>query len=138
MDPVLGPTDPSVALEGWNNCVTSSRGRRERWGMGAGPAAAAGGVSLREIKARLLAYKRCGRLDRVRLLVLTNCTFDGIVYNVARVMEECLACRNSPSGQSAFLCLYGVVTARHFFTFLGIFCALFNFSKKTCIFAHFF
>eukprot|EP00667_Euglena_gracilis_P001283 EG_transcript_1283 len=50
-----------------------------------------GGVSLREIKARLLAYKRCGRLDRVRLLVLTNCTFDGIVYNVARVMEECLA-----------------------------------------------
>jgi len=22
---------------------------------------------------------------------LTNCTFDGIVYNVERVMEECLA-----------------------------------------------
>ena len=25
------------------------------------------------------------------MLLLTNCTFDGIVYNVRRVMEECLA-----------------------------------------------
>ena len=25
------------------------------------------------------------------MLLLTNCTFDGIVYNVERVMEECLA-----------------------------------------------
>ena len=25
------------------------------------------------------------------MLLLTNCTFDGVVYNVERVMEECLA-----------------------------------------------
>ena len=50
-----------------------------------------GAVPLRQIKARLLAYKRAGKLDRVKLLVLTNCTFDGLIYNVERVMEECLA-----------------------------------------------
>ena len=32
-----------------------------------------------------------GKLDRVKMLMLTNCTFDGIVYDVERVMEECLA-----------------------------------------------
>ena len=50
-----------------------------------------GGVSLHEIKARLLALRAAGKLDRVKLLALTNCTFDGIVYDVERVMEECLA-----------------------------------------------
>ncbi|MFD3191454.1 aminotransferase class I/II-fold pyridoxal phosphate-dependent enzyme [Sedimentitalea sp. HM32M-2] len=50
-----------------------------------------GAVPLREIKHRLLALKAAGKLDRVRMLLLTNCTFDGIVYNVERVMEECLA-----------------------------------------------
>ncbi len=50
-----------------------------------------GAVPLREIKQRLLKYKRVGMLDRVKMLLLTNCTFDGIVYNVERVMEECLA-----------------------------------------------
>ncbi|NJO37462.1 MAG: aminotransferase class I/II-fold pyridoxal phosphate-dependent enzyme [Rhizobiales bacterium] len=50
-----------------------------------------GAVPLREIKHRLLELKRAGKLDRVRMLLLTNCTFDGIVYNVQRVMEECLA-----------------------------------------------
>ncbi|NKK39392.1 ornithine decarboxylase [Rhizobium leguminosarum bv. viciae] len=50
-----------------------------------------GGVSLREVKRTLLAYKRAGTLDRVRLLLLTNCTFDGIVYKPERVMMECLA-----------------------------------------------
>jgi arginine decarboxylase len=50
-----------------------------------------GAVPLREIKRQLLALKRAGRLDRVKMLLLTNCTFDGIVYNVERVMEECLA-----------------------------------------------
>ena len=30
-------------------------------------------------------------LDRVRMLLLTNCTFDGHVYNVQRFMEEVLA-----------------------------------------------
>ncbi|MBO6540415.1 MAG: ornithine decarboxylase [Rhizobiaceae bacterium] len=50
-----------------------------------------GAVPLREIKHKLLQLKAAGKLDRVRMLLLTNCTFDGIVYNVERVMEECLA-----------------------------------------------
>ena len=50
-----------------------------------------GAVPLREIKHQLLELKAAGKLDRVRMLLLTNCTFDGIVYNVERVMEECLA-----------------------------------------------
>jgi arginine decarboxylase len=50
-----------------------------------------GAVPLREIKRRLLALRRAGKLDRVKMLLLTNCTFDGIVYDVGRVMEECLA-----------------------------------------------
>ena len=50
-----------------------------------------GAVPLKTIKRALLAYRRAGQLDRVKLLMLTNCTFDGIVYDVERVMEECLA-----------------------------------------------
>jgi len=50
-----------------------------------------GAVPLREIKSKLLALKRAGELDRVKMMSLTNCTFDGIVYDVQRVMEECLA-----------------------------------------------
>ncbi|PWE32595.1 ornithine decarboxylase [Maritimibacter sp. 55A14] len=50
-----------------------------------------GAVPLVEIKRQLLELKAAGKLDRVRMLLLTNCTFDGIVYNVGRVMEECLA-----------------------------------------------
>ena len=50
-----------------------------------------GAVPLREIKKQLLELKAAGKLDRVRMLLLTNCTFDGLVYNVERVMEECLA-----------------------------------------------
>jgi arginine/lysine/ornithine decarboxylase len=50
-----------------------------------------GAVPLQEIKHQLLALKAAGKLDRVRMLLLTNCTFDGLVYNVERVMEECLA-----------------------------------------------
>jgi len=50
-----------------------------------------GAVPLREIKGRLLELKAQGKLDRVRMLLLTNCTFDGLVYNVERVMQECLA-----------------------------------------------
>ena len=50
-----------------------------------------GAVPLREIKSRLLALRAAGKLDRVKMLMLTNCTFDGIVYDVGRVMEECLA-----------------------------------------------
>ncbi len=50
-----------------------------------------GAVPLREIKRTLLEFRRAGKLDRVRMLLLTNCTFDGVVYHVERVMEECLA-----------------------------------------------
>ena len=50
-----------------------------------------GAVPLREIKSKLLALRRAGKLDRVKMISLTNCTFDGIVYDVERVMEECLA-----------------------------------------------
>ncbi|MEM7222067.1 MAG: aminotransferase class I/II-fold pyridoxal phosphate-dependent enzyme [Pseudomonadota bacterium] len=50
-----------------------------------------GAVPLAEIKRQLLELKRAGKLDRVKMLLLTNCTFDGIVYNVERVVEECLA-----------------------------------------------
>ena len=50
-----------------------------------------GAVPLHTIKKALLDLKAEGKLDRVRLLVLTNCTFDGHIYNVERVMEECLA-----------------------------------------------
>ena len=50
-----------------------------------------GAVPLKTIKQRLLELKKAGRLDDVRMLLLTNCTFDGIVYNPLRVMEEVLA-----------------------------------------------
>jgi len=50
-----------------------------------------GGVPLKEIKRNLLKYKELGQLNRVKMLLLTNCTFDGVVYNVRQVMEECLA-----------------------------------------------
>ena len=50
-----------------------------------------GAVPLREIKSTLLELRRAGKLDRVKMIALTNCTFDGIVYDVERVMEECLA-----------------------------------------------
>jgi arginine decarboxylase len=55
------------------------------------PFAIYGGVPLRTLKETLLRIKRAGQLDRVRLLVLTNVTFDGIVYQPERVMEELLA-----------------------------------------------
>lgn len=50
-----------------------------------------GAVPLKHIKEKLLELKKAGRLDKVKMLLLTNCTFDGLVYNVARVMEEVLA-----------------------------------------------
>jgi arginine decarboxylase len=50
-----------------------------------------GSVPLRSIKKALLALKAEGKLDRARLVDLTNCTFDGHMYNPQRVMEECLA-----------------------------------------------
>lgn len=50
-----------------------------------------GAVPLRTIKKALLTLKAEGKLDRVRVVDMTNCTFDGHVYNTRRVMEECLA-----------------------------------------------
>ena len=50
-----------------------------------------GAVPLRTIKQALLDLKAEGKLDRARMLLLTNCTFDGHIYNVERVMEEALA-----------------------------------------------
>jgi arginine decarboxylase len=50
-----------------------------------------GAVPLATIKKALLDCQAQGTLDRVRVIDLTNCTFDGHMYNPARVMEECLA-----------------------------------------------
>ena len=50
-----------------------------------------GGVPLTAIKQALLDLEAVGRLDRVRMVLLTNCTFDGIVYNPLQVMQEILA-----------------------------------------------
>lgn len=50
-----------------------------------------GAVPLKTIKQALLSARAEGRLDKVKLLDLTNCTFDGHIYNTRRVMEECLA-----------------------------------------------
>src|SRR5215813_14169625 len=50
-----------------------------------------GAVPLRTIKQALLNLKAEGRLNKAKMLDLTNCTFDGHIYNTRRVMEECLA-----------------------------------------------
>jgi arginine decarboxylase len=50
-----------------------------------------GAVSLRTIKQTLLDLEAAGQLNRVRMLLLTNCTFDGVVYNPLQVMQEVLA-----------------------------------------------
>ena len=50
-----------------------------------------GAVPLRAIKQALLNLKADGRLHRAKMVDLTNCTFDGHIYNTRRVMEECLA-----------------------------------------------
>jgi len=50
-----------------------------------------GAVPLAEIERRLLELKAAGKLDRVRMLILTNCTFDGLTYDPYRVMERVLA-----------------------------------------------
>ncbi|MGC2653415.1 MAG: aminotransferase class I/II-fold pyridoxal phosphate-dependent enzyme [Mycobacterium sp.] len=55
------------------------------------PYAIYGAVSLHTIKEALLDLEAAGQLHRVRMLSLTNCTFDGVVYNPRRVMEEVLA-----------------------------------------------
>ena len=50
-----------------------------------------GAVTLKDIKQALLNLKRQGCLEKVKLIVLTNSTFDGLIYNTEQVMEEVLA-----------------------------------------------
>ncbi len=50
-----------------------------------------GAVPLEQILNKLRVLKAAGRLDKVKMLLLTNCTFDGMVYNVQQVMESVLA-----------------------------------------------
>jgi len=50
-----------------------------------------GSLAIKPIKEALLHLKAEGKLDRAKMLVLTNCTFDGHVANVERTMLECLA-----------------------------------------------
>ena len=50
-----------------------------------------GAVPRHEIIEKLHLLRESGRLDKVKMLLLTNCTFDGMVYNVERMMEEVLA-----------------------------------------------
>ena len=50
-----------------------------------------GAVPLAVIKEKLLQLKAAGKLEQIKMLLLTNCTFDGLVYNVEKVMEEILA-----------------------------------------------
>lgn len=50
-----------------------------------------GAVPLESIKEKLLELKAARRLEHVKMLLLTNCTFDGVVYNVEKVMEQVLA-----------------------------------------------
>ncbi len=50
-----------------------------------------GAVPLYTIKKALLDLEATGQLHRVRMVLLTNCIFDGVVYNPRRVMEEVLA-----------------------------------------------
>jgi arginine decarboxylase len=50
-----------------------------------------GAVPLKTIKQALLNLRAENRLNRVKMIDLTNCTFDGHIYNTRRVMEECLA-----------------------------------------------
>src|SRR5262245_35101787 len=50
-----------------------------------------GSLAIKPIKRALLQLKAEGKLDRAKMVVLTNCTFDGHVANVKRTMLECLA-----------------------------------------------
>lgn len=50
-----------------------------------------GAVPLQSLKKALLELKAEGKLDRARMVTLTNCTFDGHVYHPEKVMLELLA-----------------------------------------------
>jgi len=50
-----------------------------------------GAVPLETIKGHLRELEAAGKLDRVRMVLLTNCTFDGLTYHPEKVMREILA-----------------------------------------------
>ena len=50
-----------------------------------------GGVPIKEIKKALLRHKEWNTLNSVRALVITNLTFDGIAYDLERLISECLS-----------------------------------------------
>ncbi|MCA9289681.1 MAG: hypothetical protein KDA25_01045, partial [Phycisphaerales bacterium] len=50
-----------------------------------------GAVPLEEILGRLRELRDAGKLDSVRMLLLTNCTFDGLTYAPETVMRAVLA-----------------------------------------------
>lgn len=50
-----------------------------------------GAVSLQAIKQQMLDLRREGRLDRLRMVLMTSCTFDGVIYHPLQVMRELLA-----------------------------------------------
>lgn len=50
-----------------------------------------GSLAIRPIKEALLKLKAENKLDRAKMVVLTNCTFDGHVANTLQTMLECLA-----------------------------------------------
>src|SRR5690606_1522749 len=50
-----------------------------------------GAVPIEEIESNLLLLREAGKLDRVRMLLLTNCTFDGVTYDPEMVMRRVLA-----------------------------------------------
>ncbi len=53
-----------------------------------------GAVPLNDIKASLFRLKQEGRLHKAKMVLLTNCTFDGITYDPINVMEELLAIKS--------------------------------------------
>lgn len=50
-----------------------------------------GAVSIKTITDKMMLLQEAGLLHKVKMLLLTNCTFDGVVYNVEKVMEAVLA-----------------------------------------------
>ncbi len=50
-----------------------------------------GGIALAQIKAVMLDLKKHQRLDSLKLIVLTNSTFDGLIYHSENFMMEVLA-----------------------------------------------
>ena len=53
-----------------------------------------GAVPLRELKRQLPELRAADKLDRVKVIMLTNRTFNGVVYDVERVKQN--ASRPSP------------------------------------------